>query len=177
LEIHAIVSRSARTGGHFEARILVLSSAAVRNRLAALGARQPSPGGPIYEELSEESPNRVYKAAAFMHGIEYQVMIRQPEVFQNIQAYRDQYRMARSFILPCAVLALVLPFWAPIGALDGVGGTIGPLPIIRTQAFLVSVLAAAVCFVAFRERAYRYSAAKALAWVTLVGVEQEDADD
>jgi hypothetical protein len=158
--------------------LTVLSSAAVRNRLAALGTRQPSPGGPTYEELSEESPHRVYKAAAFMHGIEYQVMIRQPEVFQNIQAYRDQYRMARSFILPCAVLALVLPFWAPIGALDGVGGTIGPLPIIRTQAFLVSVLAAAVCFVAFRERAYRYAAAKALAWVTLVGIDREDeADD
>lgn len=130
----------------------VLSSAAVRNRLAALGTVQPSPGGPTYEELAEDSPNRVMKGAAFMHGIEYQVMIRAPEVFENIQMYRNQYRMARAFILPCALLAVVLPLWAPVAALDG-AGAIGPLPIIRTQAFLMSVLAAAVCFVAFRERA------------------------
>ena len=51
--------------------LTVLSSAAVRNRLAALRTVQPSPGGPTYEELSEDSPNRVIQAAAFMHGIEY----------------------------------------------------------------------------------------------------------
>jgi hypothetical protein len=156
--------------------LTVLSSAAVRNRLAALGTVQPSPGGPTYEELSEDAPNRVMKASAFMHGIEYQVMIRRPQVFENIQAYRDQYRMARAFILPCAVLAIALPFWAPVGALDGVGGAIGPLPIIRTQAFLLGVLASAVCFVAFRERAYRYAAAKALAWVTMMGVDRDSED-
>lgn len=144
----------------------VLSSAAVRGRLAALGTVQPSPGGPTYDELSEDSPNRIRKAAAFMHGIEYQVMVQAPHVFENIQIYRDQYRMARAFILPCAVLALVLPLWGPVAALDG-AGAIGPLPIIRSQAFLLSVLAAAVSYVAFRERAYRYSAAKALAWVTV----------
>lgn len=153
--------------------LTVLSSAAVRNRLAALGSVQPSPGGPTYEELADDSPNRVMKAAAFMHGLEYQVMIRAPEVFANIQLYRDQYRMARSFILPCAALAVILPFWAPVGALDGVGGAIGPLPIIRAQAFLLAVLASAVCYIAFRERAFRYAAAKALAWVTLEGVERD----
>ena len=95
---------------------------------------------------------------------------------EALQVYRDQYRMSRAFILPWAVLGLILPFWAPIGALDGVGGDIGPLPIIRTQAFLVSVLASAVCYMAFRERAFRYAAAKALAWVTLEGVEQRDRE-
>jgi hypothetical protein len=157
----------------------VLSSKAVRNRLAALGTTQPSPGGPTYEELSEESPGRVIKAAAFMHGIEYQVMTLAPDVYGNIQVYRDQYRMARSFILPSLALGLVLPFWAPVAALDGVGGAIGPLPIVRAQTFLVGMLAASVCYVAFRERAYRYSAAKALAWVTLQSamMDEDDQDD
>lgn len=157
--------------------LTVLSSAAVRNRLAALRTVQPSPGGPTYEELSEDSPNRVMKAAAFMHGIEYQVMIRSPTVFENIQVYREQYRLARAFILPCAVLAFILPLWAPVAALDGVGGAIGPLPIIRTQTFLISLLASAVSYTAFRERAFRYSAAKALAWVTLEGISNKDASD
>jgi len=144
----------------------VLSSSAVRGRLAALGTVQSSPGGPTYDELSEDTPNRVTKAAAFMQGIEYQVMVQAPHVFDNIQIYRDQYRMARAFILPCAVLAVVLPLWGPVVALDG-AGAIGPIPIIRSQAFLVTVLAAAISFIAFRERAYRYSSAKALAWVTV----------
>ena len=157
--------------------LTVLSSPAVRSRLAALGTRQPSPGGPTYEELSEEGPERVRKAAALMHGMEYQMMLRAPEAFEALQTYRDQYRMARSFILPSAALAIVLPFWTPVRALDGVGGAIGPLPIIRTQVFLLAVLAAAVCFVAFRERSYRYVAAKALAWVTLEGLDPTGDDD
>ena len=37
---------------------------------------------------------------------------------------------------------------------------------------MVSLLASAVTFQSFRERAYRYAAAKALAWVTL---EENDA--
>jgi len=101
-----------------------------------------------------------------MHGVEYQIMVRAPRVFETIQVYREQYRMARGFILPLAVLALILPFWAPIVLLDG-AGSIGPFPIIRSQVFMVSLLASAVSFQAFRERAYRYAASKALAWVTL----------
>jgi hypothetical protein len=42
---------------------------------------------------------------------------------------------------------------------------------------MVSLLASAVSFVAFRERAYRYSAAKALAWVTIKGSDTKDRDD
>lgn len=152
--------------------LTVLASSAVRNRLAALGRVQPSPGGPTYADLADEdATNRVMKAAAFMHGMEFQVLVREPVVFDAIQIYRDQYRLARGFILPSAVLAFILPLWGPVAALDG-AGFIGPLPIIRTQAFLVSVLAAAVCYVSFRERAFRYAAAKALAWVTVEAVSQ-----
>ena len=96
---------------------------------------------------------------------------------QFIQVYRDQYRMARSFIVPALALGIVLPFWAPVAQLDGAGGAIGPLPIIRAQTFLVGMLAAAVCYVAFRERAYRYAAAKALAWVTLEGAMKNEGDE
>jgi hypothetical protein len=170
------VSRSVFHGQKQEWTLTVLSSGAVRNRLAALGNVQPSPGGPTYEDLAEDTPHRVTKAAAFMHGLEYQVMVLAPDVYENIQMYRNQYRMARAFIIPCAVLAFVLPLWAPVAALDG-AGAIGPFPIIRTQAFLVSILAAAVSFVAFRERAYRYAAAKAVAWVTIEGLNQRDNDD
>ena len=106
----------------------------------------------------------------FMQGVEYQVMVRAPHVFDTIQVYRQQYRMARGFILPLAVLAFILPFWAPVAALDSVG-SIGPFPIIRSQMFMVSLLASAVTLQAFRERSHRYAAAKALAWVTLEGVD------
>jgi hypothetical protein len=151
----------------------VLASGAVEHRLADLGDVYPAPGGPSYAELWDEEKDthdRAWRAAMFMHGVQYQIMVRAPHVYQTIQVYREQYRMARGFILPLAVLAFVLPFWAPVAALDG-AGSIGPFPIIRSQAFMVSLLAAAVTFQAFRERAYRYATANALAWVTLEGVD------
>ena len=159
----------------------ILASGAVKNRLAALGRVRPSPGGPTYEELWEESEEKdtadgVVKAAAFMHGVEYQVMVRAPHVYETIQVYREQYRVARGFIIPLAILAVILPFWTPVAILDGVR-SIGPFPIIRSQVFLVSLLASSVSFVAFRERAYRYSAAKAQAWVTLEGIDAKNRDD
>ena len=49
--------------------------------------------------------------------------------------------------------------------------------IIRSQVFLVSLLASAVSFRAFRERAYRYAAAKAMAWVTMEEIDARDRDD
>ena len=156
----------------------ILGSRAVRNRLAALGRVHPLRGGPTFADLwEEEDPDdRAVVAAAFMHGVEYQLMVRAPHVFEMIQVYREQYRVARGFIIPLAFLAFILPFWAPVAALDGVG-SIGPFPIIRSQVFLVSILASAVSFVAFRERAYRYSAAKALGWVTIEAIDQKDRDD
>jgi len=151
----------------------ILASGAVRSRLAALGGIQPSPGGVTYAELAdEELPERVMKGAAYMHAVEYQVLVRAPHVFDTIQMYRDQYRLARVFVIPLLVLGLVLPFWDPVAALDG-AGSIGPFPIIRTQAFLLGILAASVSYIAFRERAYRYAAAKVLAWVTLEDAERD----
>lgn len=155
----------------------ILASGAMKGRLAVLGKIQPSPGGPTYDELSDKDvSNRVMKAAEFMHGVGYQVMIRAPHVFETIQMYRDQYRMARAFIIPLAVLAFVLPFWAPVAALD-VAGSMGPFPLIRSQAFMVSFLAAAVTFVAFRERAYRYAAATALAWVSIEAIDAAEGNE
>ncbi len=72
-----------------------------------------------------------------------------------------------------AVLALILPLWGPVAALGG-AGAVGPFPIIRTQMFLLGLLAAAVSYLAFRERAYRYAAANTLAFVTLESQRRED---
>lgn len=153
----------------------VLASDAVRERLAALDPGPLFPGAPSYEEvLDPETPERSLKAGAYMHGIEFRLMTRAPIVHRTIQVYRDQYRLARSFVLPSAAFAFILPFWEPVAALDG-AGSIGPFPIIRSQLFLLAVLAAAVSYVAFRERAHRYAAAKVLAFVTLEGMQKETA--
>ncbi len=147
----------------------VLTSDTVRDRMRALGEGAVFSGGPRYEDLLKaEAPARVHQAAAFMHAVEFAVMSRAYDVYRRVQVYRDQYRLARGFILPSAAFAIVLPLWEPVKALD-TAGTIGPFPIIRTQLFLLSILAAAVSYVAFRERSYRYAAAKLLAFATLEG--------
>jgi hypothetical protein len=153
----------------------VLTSPSVQRRIEAIGSMQPIPGGPTYAEiLDPETPKRTIRAFEFMHGIEYQILTRRPEVYEKIQVYRDQYRVARAFIVPLVIFAFTLPIWDPLRTLDG-AGTIGPFPIIRSQAFLLSVLAAAVCYVAFRERAHRYAAAKTLAYVTVEAADQDRA--
>ena len=157
----------------------VLASGAVEARLSSIGSVYPTPGGPNYAELWEgeqDKHRRAWRASMFMHGIEFQIMARAPHVFEIIQVYREQYRMARGFILPAAVLAFCLPFWDPVVALDG-AGSIGPFPIIRSQTFMVAILASAVSFQAFRDRAYRYAASKALAWVTLEEIESRERDN
>jgi hypothetical protein len=105
-----------------------------------------------------------------------QVKVRAPHVLDTIQIYHEQYRMVRGFILPLDILAVIFPFWVPVIALDGVG-SIGPFPIIHSQAFLVGLLAFAVCAFTFRERAYPYSSAKALAWVTSDRIDAKDHDE
>lgn len=145
----------------------VLSSDSVRRRMEAAGIQELYPGGPKYNDVfNPEPPPKVYTATAVMHAIEFSVLHRSIDLYRAIQVYRDQYRLARGFILPSAAFAIVLPLWGPIVALDG-AGAIGPFPIIRTQLFLLSILAAAVCYLAFRERSYRYAAAKLLAYITL----------
>lgn len=152
----------------------VLSSSTVRLRMQAMDTVEVFPGGPKYADLlNPDDSERVHKAAAFMNAMEFFVMSRAFEVYRTIQVYRDQYRLARGFILPSAAFAIVLPLWEPIRALDA-AGSIGPFPIIRTQLFLLGILAAAVCYVAFRERSFRYAAATALAFATLDGRQQSE---
>ena len=146
-----------------------LSSQTVRNRLAALGSGETFPGGPKYGDIIEgDEQTQVRSAGAFLHAAEYQVMARAPHMYDRIQLYRDQYRLARGFIIPSAVFAILLPLWQPVALLD-TAGSIGPFPIIRMQVFLLSALAAGVSYMAFRERSYRYAAATLLAFATLEG--------
>jgi hypothetical protein len=147
----------------------IMSSRTVRNRLVALGSEETFPGGPKYGDIIEgDKQIRVRNAAAFLHAVEYQIMTRAPHLYGRIQVYRDQYRLARAFILPLTVFAVLLPLWHPVASLD-TAGSIGPFPIIRMQVFLLCALAAAVSYVAFRERSYRYAAAELLAFATLEG--------
>jgi hypothetical protein len=147
----------------------VLVSSTVQKRFTAFGDVETFPGGPSYAEvLKAEGPDRVRKAGGFLQALEYQLLSRAPEVWRGIQPGRDQYRLARGFILTSAAFAPVLPLWAPVVALDSLGA-IGPLPIVRTQLFLLSVLASAVCYIAFRERTFRYAAATLLAYATVEG--------
>ena len=147
----------------------VLVSPTVQHRFTAFGDVETFPGGPSYAEvLKAEAQDRVRKAGGFLQALEYQLLSRAPEVWRGIQPCRDQYRLARGFILTSAAFAPILPLWAPVAALDAVGA-IGPLPIVRTQLFLLSVLASAVCFMAFRERTFRYAAATLLAYATVEG--------
>lgn len=147
----------------------VLSSGSVKKRMTALGTNITFPGGPSYAEITNgENPHREHAAAAFMYAASYSIMTRAYDVYRTISVYRDQYRLARGFILPSAAFAIILPFWEPVKALDS-AGAIGPFPIIRTQLFLLGILAAAVSFVAFRERSYRHAAATILAFATLEG--------
>jgi hypothetical protein len=149
----------------------VLVSPTVQQRFASLGNVETFPGGPSYAEvLKAEGPDRIRAAGGFLQALEYQLLTRAPEVWQAIQPWRDQYRLARGFILVSAAFAPILPLWDPVRALDS-AGAIGPFPIVRTQLFLLSVLAAAVCYVAFRERTFRYSAAKLLAYATVEGAQ------
>jgi hypothetical protein len=147
----------------------VLVSPTVQQRFAAFGELETFPGGPSYGEvLKATGAERVRKAGGFLHALEYQLLLRAPKVWEGIQSTRDQYRLARGFILTSAAFAPILPLWEPVQALDS-AGTIGPLPIVRTQLFLLAVLGAAVCYVAFRERTFRYSAAMLLAFATVEG--------
>ncbi len=154
----------------------VLASSTVQQRFATMGAMETFPGGPSYAEaLKAEPKDRIPKAGGFLHAVEYQLLARAPHVWREVQAYRDQYRLARGFILTSVGFAFVLPLWEPIRELDG-AGSVGPFPIIRTQLFLLSILAAAVCYVAFRERTYRYSAAQLLAYATIEGERAKGGD-
>jgi len=147
----------------------VLTSASTRKRLRAAGISSPSGGAPTVDEIMDPGDeDRVRKAGEFMHALDYVVMLRAPEVFKSIQVYRDQYRIARGFIAPSVAFALVLPWWEPIRLVEG-AGRLGPFPVVGLQLSLLAILVACVPFLAFRERAFRYAAARVLSFVTLEG--------
>jgi hypothetical protein len=145
----------------------VLISPAVRKRFKATASADPGLGGATMADvLNEENPDRVRHAGELMHAIDYVVMVRSPEVYRTIQVYRDQYRLARGFVLPSLALGLLLPLWEPIRTLEG-GGRLGPLPLIGVQLLLLGLLFAAISFLAFRERAFRHAAARVMSYLTL----------
>lgn len=144
----------------------VLASPTVTKRFKLTGTTDPGLGGAtLADVLDNENPHRVRNAGEFMHAIDYLVMVRSPAVYQTIQVYRDQYRLARGFILPSLVLGILLPVWEPIRALEG-GAKLGPLPLIGVQLFLLGMLFAAISFLAFRERAFRHAAARVMSFLT-----------
>jgi hypothetical protein len=163
------ISRSVFHGPKERWAMKVLVSPTVQHRFADLGDLQTFPGGPSYAEvLKAEGADRLRKSGAFLQALEWELLTRAPAVWDAVQSRRDQYRLARGFILITAAFAPILPLWDPVRALDS-QGAIGPFPLIRTQLFLLSVLAAAVCFAAFRERTFRYAAAMLLAYATVEG--------
>jgi hypothetical protein len=148
----------------------ILLSPGVKQRLDAIGAAQPS-GAPSLDEVhAAEGFDRVRKAGEFMHALDYLLLIRAPSVHRSIQVYRDQYRLARGFILPSIVLAVVLPFWDPVPL-----GHVGSFPLISFQLFFLAVFFAGVSMYAFRERSYRYAAARIRGYLTLAAESRQGA--
>ncbi len=139
----------------------VLMSHAVSQRIEDLGSCRPV-GAPSFEEIrAAEGTDRVRKAGEFMQAIDYTLMSHTPRIHEAIRVYRDQYRLAREFILPSIILAFVVPFWDPIPM-----GHIGAFPLISLQLFFLFVLFAGVSMYAFRERSYRYAAARLRSYLT-----------
>jgi hypothetical protein len=140
----------------------VLTSQSVKARLDGAGSLQPT-GGPSLEEVGEaEGLDRVRKAGEFVHAIEHVMLIRAPHVNQSIEIYRDQYRLARGFILPSFILAIALPLWDAVPT-----GHLGNFPLISFQLFFLAVFFTGTSMYAFRERSYRFAAARIRAFLTL----------
>ena len=148
----------------------VLMSPAVKQRLDALDAMQPS-GAPTLDEIhAAQGFERIRKAGEFMHALDYLLMIRAPSLHRSIQVYRDQYRLARGFVLPSIALAVVLPFWDPVPL-----GHVGEFPLISFQLFFLAVFFAGVSLYTFRERSYRYAGARIRGYITLAAESRQSA--
>ena len=77
----------------------VLTSPGVMSRLAEDEAYCPS-GAPSLEEIdAAEDRAQARKAGEFLHAADYVLQIRAPHIHRSIQIYRDQYRLARGFVL------------------------------------------------------------------------------
>jgi hypothetical protein len=133
----------------------VLTSPGVMRRLAENEAYSPS-GAPSLEEIgAAEDRAQMRKAGEFLHAAEYALQIRAPHIHQAIQIYRDQYRLARGFVLPSLLLAVIVPFWDPLPR-----GHVGQFPLINLQFFFLGIFFAGICMYAFKERSHRYTAAR-----------------
>ncbi len=147
----------------------VLSSPAVLNQFRDLALEKylRRAGAPTLEDVQKaEGWNSIRAAGEVMHVLEFAVLARAPHVYRSIQVYRDQYRLARGFVVPSVVLAALLPIWDPVFLLENVPH-VGPLNVVGIQLFLLGNVFACVAFLAFRERAFRYAAARIRAFVIL----------
>ena len=107
----------------------VLLSPSVKDRYARLGLTPTllELGGNSFGDLADaEGLERRRRAGNIMHGILYTVMCRAPHVFRTIHIYRDQYRLARGFVVPSIILAFVLPIWEPVAQIQTGGAMVGP---------------------------------------------------
>ena len=147
----------------------VLTSPSVRARAGDLARQRPN-GGPSLDEVrAAEGDEQVHKAREFMHAIDQALLIRAPHLHRSVQIYHDQYRLARGFILPSLMLAVVLPFWDVVPA-----GHLGAFPLISFQLFFLAVFFCGVSMYTFRERWFRYAAARVRMFLAL---ELEEAAD
>ncbi len=146
----------------------VLTSPTVWERLGDLESPGPT-GAPTLEEVhAAKDFQRVRKAGEFMHALDYVILTRAPHLHHSIQLYREQYQLARGFILPSLLFAVVLPFWDPVPA-----GHVGNFPLISVQLFFLGILFAGVSMYAFKERSFRYAAARIRGFLSLQGDERK----
>jgi hypothetical protein len=125
------------------------------HRLGENEAYCPS-GAPSLEDIAAaEDRAQMRKAGEFLHAAEYALQIRAPHIHQAIQIYRDQYRLARGFVLPSLLLAIIVPFWDPLPR-----GHVGQFPLISLQFFFLGIFFSGICLYAFKERSHRYTAAR-----------------
>ena len=146
----------------------VLTSPGMMQRLGEDEAFRPS-GAPSLEDIeAAEDHARVRKAGEFLHAADYVLQIRAPHIHRSIQIYRDQYRLARGFVLPSLLLAIIVPFWEPLPR-----GHVGQFPLISLQFFFLGIFFSGICLYAFKERSHRYAAARIRAFWMLQRDKQE----
>jgi hypothetical protein len=146
----------------------VLTSPGIMQRLAEDDAYRPS-GAPDLKDIEEaEGRARARKAGEFLHAADYALQIRAPHIHRSIQIYRDQYRLARGFVLPSLLLAIIVPFWEPLPR-----GHVGQFPLISLQFFFLGIFFAGICMYSFKERSHRYAAARIRAFWMLQREGQE----
>jgi len=132
--------------------VQVVTSPGIKSRMDEFGPYHPESAPSLNEVHAAEGEERVRKVGEFMHALDYVLQIRAPHIHDSVQVYRDQYRLARGFVLPTLMLAFVLPFWDPLPS-----GHVGRFPLIGFQVFFLGIFFAGACMYAFRDRSYRYT--------------------